>query len=179
MSADQISSNVLTDPVCQISLLVVSLLNTGGKKDLDSVYRRPCKYKLLKIRVFIIASLLPLSLFVEVVVSVVTLRSGASRLHLPSIVDSEQKCTNVFVRPLGHFLWRKKKKFKNVMEQWTVFKILIPAASWYTSPGICCQWHIERKEGRAAQAVQRQLQTGIIMSLNSTPLSVFLLILPT
>lgn len=104
MSADQISSNVLTDPVCQISLLVVSLLNTGGKKDLDSVYRRPCKYKLLKIRVFIIASLLPLSLFVEVVVSVVTLRSGASRLHLPSIVDSEQKCTNVFVRPLGHFL---------------------------------------------------------------------------
>lgn len=105
MSADQISSNVLTDPVCQISLLVVSLLNTGGggKKKLDSVYRRLCKYKLLKIRVFIIASLLPLSLFVEVVVSVVTL-SGASRLHLPSVVDSEQKCTNVFVRPLGHFL---------------------------------------------------------------------------
>lgn len=28
--ADQISSNVLTDPVCQISLFVVSLLNTGG-----------------------------------------------------------------------------------------------------------------------------------------------------
>jgi len=84
----------------------VSLLNTGGekKKNLDSVYRRLCKYKLLKIRVFIIASLLPLPLFVEVVVSVVTLRSGASRLHLPSVVDSEQKCTNVFVRPLGHFL---------------------------------------------------------------------------
>lgn len=30
MSADQISSNVLTDPVCQLSLLVVSLLNIGG-----------------------------------------------------------------------------------------------------------------------------------------------------
>lgn len=50
------------------------------------------------------ASLLPLSLFVEVVVSGVTLSGGASRLHLLLIVDSEQKCTDVFVRPLGHFL---------------------------------------------------------------------------
>lgn len=113
MSADQISSNVLTDPVCQISLFVVSLLNTGGnKKNLDSDYRRLCKYKLLKIRGFIIASLLPLSLCVEVVVSVITLRSGASRLHLPSVVGSEQKCTNVVVRPLGHFLRKGKTQFK-------------------------------------------------------------------
>lgn len=104
MSADQISSNVLTDPVCQLSLLVVSLLNIGGGEKIWTVYRRLCKYKLLKTRVFVIASLLPLSLFVEVVVSVVTLRSGASRLRFPSIADSEQKCTNVFVRPLGHFL---------------------------------------------------------------------------
>lgn len=63
MSADQISSNVLTDPVCQISLLVVSLLNTGGKKKSGLCLQKTLQVQLLKIRVFIIASLLPLSSF--------------------------------------------------------------------------------------------------------------------
>lgn len=97
MSADQISSNVLTDPVCQLSLLVVSLLNIGGGKKIWTVYRRLCKYKLLKIRVFVIASLLPLSLFVEVVVSVVTLRSGASRLHVCPQLQTQNKNAQMYL----------------------------------------------------------------------------------
>lgn len=117
---------------------------------------------------FVTASLLPLSLFVEVVVSVVTLSGGASRLHLPSIVDSEQKCTNVFVRPLGHFLQRRKKVVQMSWNNEKYYNFNIP---------LCCTRHTLLtipKTGRKGEVpFERQLQAGIIVVL----MNIFLLIL--